>query len=162
LFLNPEEIKPLESAESQGAPRRPAKVDLWRRTLDQIPTLYGRLVYLTGLRNTDSGEYQHYGLALSYGAKAADQALRESHWETFQQWLSSPLAQQKADVLEYMMVLPTAREVLVETWLQIAPYRNLPPAEARFEERELFCADLETLLNLLKNELNAGGSHPGA
>jgi hypothetical protein len=162
LSLNPDEMKLAETGESQAAPRRPAKVDLWKRTLEQIPTLYGRLVYLTSLRNSDSGEYQHHGLALVFGAKAADEALRESHWETFQEWLASPLAQQKADVTEYMAQLPTDRAVLVENWLQIAPYRNLPPAEARFEERELFCADLETLLQLLKDERTGAARNPGA
>ena len=36
---------------------------LWIRDLSQIETLYGRLVYLAGLRNPDSGRYEHYGCA---------------------------------------------------------------------------------------------------
>jgi hypothetical protein len=160
--LNPDEMGAKETVESERAPERPAKRDLWRRTLEQIPTLYGRLVYLTSLRNSDSGDYQHHGLALVFGAEAADQALRQSHWETFQTWLASPLSQQKADVEEYMRQLPTALGQLVENWLRIAPYRNLPPAEARLEERELFCADLETLLQLLRNELSGGAPNPDA
>jgi hypothetical protein len=150
------------NSQNAAAGRKPASADLWRRTLDQIPTLYGRLVYLASLRNSDTGEYQHHGLALVFGAAATDQAIRESHWDIFQQWLSSRLLQQKAELEQYMAQLPTDRRVLVENWLQIAPHRNLPPAEARPEERELFDANLETLLQMLKNELAADAESPDA
>ena len=48
---------------------RGAAADLWRNTLSQIPTLFGRLVYLSSLRDSNSGAYEHYGLAKVFGAK---------------------------------------------------------------------------------------------
>lgn len=132
--------------------------DLWRRTLSQIPTVYGRLVYLSGLRDPNSGQYQHHGLSLVFGEEEAHLALRESHERSFREWLELRLEHQKADLALYFSDLPTDRRTLVENWLRLAPYRNLVPARAKKPERELFLADLETLLLTLKNEFEAAGT----
>ena len=64
-----------------------ASDDLWRRTISQIPSIYGRLVYLGRLRNSDTGRYEHHGLAAMFDANLADSALRESHLGAFREWL---------------------------------------------------------------------------
>ena len=46
---------------------RNAASDLWRNTLSQIPSVFGRLVYLASLRNANNGRYEHHGLALVLG-----------------------------------------------------------------------------------------------
>ncbi|MDP1532609.1 MAG: hypothetical protein Q8L92_03395, partial [Rubrivivax sp.] len=48
-------------------PWKSASDDVWRRTLRQIPTVYGRLVYLAQRRSPDSGLYEHHGLAKMFG-----------------------------------------------------------------------------------------------
>jgi len=151
-----------ENSPASTGSSRPARADLWRRTLDQIPTLYGRLVYLSSLRNNDTGEYLHHGLAMVFGHDAANSALKESHWDTFHEWLQSPLDRQMADVTEYMSHLPTERGVLLENWRSLAPYRNLPPADANTAERDLFCSDLETVIELLIRARHGGGELRGA
>ncbi len=130
--------------------------DLWRRTLSQIPTLYGRLVYLSSLRNANSGHYEHHGLKLVFGEEAADRALRDSHDRVFRQWLTLNLEQQKADLDLYLSSLPTKRKVLAENWLRLSPYRSLSPVSASGPERNLFLCDLEILLTLLRNEYADG------
>lgn len=135
--------------------------DLWRRTLSQIPTEYGKLVYLTSLRNMDTGQYEHHGLAMSFGMAAADRAIRASHEQLFREWLAAPLAQQAGDLDAYMNELPFERNAMVETWLQLEPYRNLVPVDSADAERELFCTDLETLLELIKGG-RGGGPAPSA
>lgn len=139
--------------------RRPAE-DLWLRTLSQIPSAYGRLVYLSDLRDDDSATYKHHGLALIFGEEAAGQALSESHMRVFREWLTLGLDQQKADLMLYMSKSPVSRGALVENWLRLAPYRNLLPLRASEAERELFLSDLETLLVLLRNALGVSGTGP--
>lgn len=112
--------------------------------------------YLAGLRDPNNGRYQHHGLALVFGEEEADRALRESHEASFRDWLELRLEHQKADLALYFSDLPTDRKTLVETWLRLAPYRNLIPAQARQAEKDLFLADLESLLRTLRNE-HAGG-----
>lgn len=131
---------------------RGAPADLWRRTLAQIPALFGRLVYLNSLRSSDTGQYEHHGLAQVYGEAEASRALLESHEETFGCWLGLTLEQQKADLDLYLSALNSPRSAIVENWLRSCPYRNLVPFSARKSERELFGCDFEALLDLLRRE----------
>lgn len=139
-----------------------AIADVWRRTLSQIPTVYGRLVYLASLRSADSGRYEHHGLSLLFGAAEANQALCECHEQTFAQWLDFTLEEQKADLSLYIADLGTEKRALIENWLLLAPYRNLMPALAGSPERDLFLNDLAILLDLLKNQYGAELPDPDA
>lgn len=141
--------------------RSPAD-DLWRRTLSQILTRYGRLVYLASLRNADTGLYEHHGLALSFGREEADRAIRTSHRKSFADWLELHLEDQKADLDQYLRDLGTELKPLVETWLRVLPHRALPPADAGLPERRLFEADFAALLELLKTETGAAAPDPNA
>ena len=58
---------------------RSASADLWRNTISQIPSVFGRLVYLASLRNPNNGSYEHHGLALVFGEDEANKALKNSH-----------------------------------------------------------------------------------
>lgn len=160
-ILNKMEFKSrgLTSEPRMETGQRPAE-DLWRRTLSQIPAIYGRLVYLSTLRNSDSGRYEHHGLSTLFGADQADQAMRESHLASFREWLKLNLEQQKADLDLYLCSLPTDRRTLVESWSRLAPYRNLSPVAASEPEKRLFLEDLEILLETLKNEYASGGRRP--
>jgi hypothetical protein len=141
----------MESQTSSGILERGAAADLWRNTLVEIPALFGRLVYLSALRNQNTGRYEHHGLSQIFGDEEADQALRASHEQTFAEWLCFGLEQQKADLDLYLSALGTDKRTVVETWIRLAPYRNLVPASAREVERRLYLTDLEALLELLKN-----------
>ena len=66
---------------------RGAAADLWRHTLAQIPTVFGRLVYLATLRDANTGVYEHHGLSQIFGEEEADRTLRQSHIEMFNEWL---------------------------------------------------------------------------
>ena len=134
-------------------PWKSASADVWRRTLSQIPTVYGRLVYLAQRRNSDSGLYEHHGLAKMFGEEEADTALRLSHEGTFRHWLGMGLEEQKADLALFFAGLPTNRKVLVENWLRLAPYRSLIPFDSSPADQHLFLADLELLLRTVRNEL---------
>jgi hypothetical protein len=141
---------------------RSAAAELWRNTLAQIPSLFGRLVYLASLRDQNTGRYEHHGLAQLFGEEVADEALRESHAATFQDWLCYTLEQQKSDLDLYLAGLDTDKRTLLDTWIRLAPYRSLIPASARDVERKLYLADLETLLELLRNEYGVSAPDPDA
>ncbi|MEO7145481.1 MAG: hypothetical protein ABI165_18445 [Bryobacteraceae bacterium] len=141
---------------------RGAASDLWRNTLSQIPSIFGRLVYLSSLRNTNSGRYEHHGLALVFGDDEADRALRASHCEAFADWLDFTLEHQKADLDLYLSALVENKSLILETWLRLAPYRNLIPGVVASMERKLYMTEFETLLELLKNEYGVAAPDPNA
>jgi hypothetical protein len=128
---------------------RSAASDLWRHTLSQIPTTFGRLVFLSTLRDPNTGVYAHYGFAQRVGEEAADEALQQSHWQCFSEWLAFSLEEQKADLDLYLSGIDSDKRTILETWTRSKPYRNLIPARAMEIERRLYNSDLETLLELL-------------
>jgi len=141
---------------------RGAAADLWRNTLSQIPTLFGRLVYLSSLRDSNSGSYEHYGLAQVFGAREADRTLRQSHTQAFASWLNLNLEQQKSDLEDYLAGLEEDIDAILANWIRLAPYRNLIPARAREVERQLYLTDLEVVLELLKFDHDVASPDPTA
>jgi tRNA(Met) C34 N-acetyltransferase TmcA len=141
----------MKGGNTSAALDRSAASDLWRNTLSQIPSVFGRLVYLASLRNANSGRYEHHGLALIFGEDEANKALKKSHSQLFAEWLAFNVEQQKADLDLYISSLFEDKRTVVETWLKLAPYRNLIPSAVRGVERRLYIADLTALMELLKN-----------
>lgn len=146
----------------RGGLERGAASDLWRNTLSQIPAVFGRLVYLSSLRDPNTGSYEHHGLSLVFGEEEADRALRSSHSQTFSEWLCFNLEQQKADLDLYLAALLDNRRAIIQTWSRLAPYRNLVPASATKAELEVYLADFEALLKLLMNEHGVAAPDPDA
>ena len=141
---------------------RGAASDLWRHTLSQIPSIFGRLVYLSGLRDMNSGYYEHHGLTLVFGERESARALKDSHNTAMDEWLNYGLEQQKADLDLYLTGLGIDKRTVVGSWLRTAPYRNLPPAAIKSPAKKLFVADLEMLLELLRSELGVAANDPDA
>ena len=87
------------------------------------------------------------------GREITDRTLCHSHHEIFSAWLGFTLAQQKADLDEYLMASHAPLDLVL--------YRDIAPATAHQVERQLFLADLETLLDLLRFE-HGGAYSPEA
>ena len=132
-------------------------LDVWKRTLDRIPTQFGKLAYLSELRNDNSGRYQHFGLAQLYGEDEANRVLRSSHEKVFGEWLTYSLERQRSDLEAYLEGLEDDLATVLQTWGTLAPYQKLPPEAAGEAERHLFGSDLEIILELIRRE-SAGAS----
>lgn len=152
----------MERTRKNGVLERGAAADVWRNTLYHIASLYGRLVYLSALRDPNTGRYEHHGLALLFGENESDKTLRKTHTEVFNDWLNYSLEQQCADVELYLAELPGARKTTLETWARLTPYRNLVPSSVREVERSLFFAEIEAILQLLRNEAGVSFRDPDA
>jgi hypothetical protein len=141
---------------------RSALADLCKHTLSRIPTVSGRIIYLATLRDVHSGTYRHHGLITTFGREEAVKALRESHQAAFQCWLNLTLTEKNDDLRDYLRALDDSQEEIVEHWLQSGVYRSYVPASAIKAETDLFCRDLETLLELLRNDAIRRQPRPGA
>ena len=150
------------ASEPGGAGVGRAAGDVWKRTLSQIPTEFGRLAYLASLRNPNTGRYEHFGLARVYSDEESDEALRRSHTEALARWLGWGLAQQRRDLEEYLETLEGGREAALDAWRSLGSHRHLLPTDASEAQRELFVQDLELILDLLRHELSPAGRNPAA
>jgi hypothetical protein len=117
--------------------------EFWHRSLMQIPTLFGRLVYLSSLLDGATGRYVHPNLTHLVGSDQAERTLRSSHFQVFSQWLAASLEDQKNDLDEYLRTVGGSER---------KRFRELVPPTAREVERHLYLADIETLLELLNFE----------
>jgi hypothetical protein len=147
---------------SKGVLERTALADLWKHTLSQIPTLYGRLAYLASLRDPNSGVYRHHGLSTAFGREESGKALKQSHERTFSEWLNLALAEKSGDLKTYLKGLDDPQGSVVVHWLRSDHYRAQIPDSARPMECELFHTDLKALLQMLKNAGAAEPPDPGS
>jgi hypothetical protein len=134
--------------------------DIWRNTLSRIPTVFGRLSYLSSLRNPNSGRYEHHGLSLRFGALDASRALKKSHREAFTEWLSYNVEQQHADLQLYLSDQPEDKRTILKAWEKLETYRNVMPSSAKDLEKKLFLSDLKAILRVLRNASGAGDPDP--
>lgn len=139
-----------------------AEEDLWRRTLQQIPTMLGKLAYLSKLRNTETDRYEHFGLSAVFGPDAAEVAMRSSHLDLLEQWLALPLDRQRVDLEEYLDSLPQPFLKSVNSWLRTAPYLQFLPPQRSNAQQELYLANLLLLLRSFTSGQGEPGSGPKA
>src|SRR5438552_15627021 len=135
-------------------PSRGPVSEVGRKILAQIPTRFGRLVFLCSLRDRLTGRYAHPTLIETAGREIADRTLCNHHHQIFTEWLGLNLSDQKEDLDEYLRASRiAARDV---------PYRDLAPATAHEVERQLYLTDLEVLVQLLSFEHDGASGSPKA
>ena len=111
----------------------------WPALLQRIPTVFGRLVFLSQVQPVS----------------AEDETVKgRRHHEIFSQWLALNLERQKLDY-ETFAESPGATG-------SAAKYRELIPAGAREVERQLYLTDLETVLALVRCERSGVCGRPAA
>lgn len=122
--------------------------DFSARTLAAIPSVYGRLLYVSLLRDLASGRYRHEGLEAVYPENAVQQALQQCHEELFARILETPLEQQEMDLRACLGACEGDFCGVVARWQELEFYRLLMPTGMPAYLQRLFCSNLRTLLEL--------------
>jgi len=135
-------------------------LESWNRTLHGIPTVFGRLAWLASLRNQNSGAYEHFGMAQRSSAAEVDRIVRDSHLQTFQQWLGFTLEEQKQELSGYFDDLGLDRREVLSNWLSLNPYLGWVPPESRDVERTLFLTDLGFVLESFRSDYGVAARDP--
>ncbi len=136
---------------------------LWARDLTLIDSSYGRLVYIAGLRNPDTGRYEHFGFTNSPGSLVANRTLKRIHEAVFRDWVTFSLERKKADIDLYVVGLGEVDRIqLIDAWLRLTPYKNLVPASIQGPERQKHVSDFEAILGLMKNVYGVASPDPSA
>jgi hypothetical protein len=124
----------------------------WALELRLISTFYGRLVYLAGLLDPNTGQYEHYSSGSDVSASQVSREIRAAHEALFNEWVVCPLERKMSDVEAYINGLDQVDRVeLVDAWLRLTPYKYLVPASIQGPERQKHVSDFEAILGLLKN-----------
>jgi hypothetical protein len=126
--------------------------DFTRRSLSAIPSGYGRLIYVSSLRESDD-RYRHDGLASMYPENAVQLALEHCHEELFAQILETPLSQQEWDLRMSLAALEGGIELNLARWRNRERYEELEPRGVPVYLYDLFASNLRLLLELIEAEL---------
>jgi hypothetical protein len=127
-------------------------------TLAAIPSQFGRLIYISSLRDLSSGRYEHAGLWALYREEAVQQALAKCHEEVFEGILETPLDIQERDLRACFENMPDGLNAAVEHWSGMQAYRVLLPDQSPDYLKELFCSNLGALLEILRAEFSTAHS----
>lgn len=133
-------------------PLKRREVTLWRKRVASIPSLFGRLTYLAGLRESEGGPYKHPGLAFVLGDTATDEVIRTCHREVFAEWLALDLKGQYAALNLFLSSAEGHRRQVLATCAAPAARAWLIPEGTADHERQLYLADLQAILQLLAAE----------
>lgn len=118
------------------------------------PSLFGRLVQISGLWNPDLGRYQR-GLPERFQHAGLDHAISKWHLAFFNEWLALSITQQQNDVTIYWATLGRTRDAIQQIRNQgeaaIPPLVDLP-------DRRAFIQSLTFVQSLLTHDAKAAGT----
>jgi hypothetical protein len=115
-------------------------------TLAAIPSCFGRLYYVSSLKDSDSGRYEHDGLKCLYPESAVQAALSQCHEELFSRILETPLQVQEKDLRACLGAAGDQYWDLIETWQENRSFRELCPPGLPEYLQDLFCSNMSALL----------------
>jgi hypothetical protein len=125
--------------------------DFTSRTLVAIPSDFGRLYYITSLRDPETGRYQHDGLREMYSENSVQEALTHCHQELFSRVLETPLSDQERDLCKCLRSAGDQFLTLVEKGLDSRIFLEMCPEGLPSYLNELFSSNMTALLAILSS-----------
>ena len=122
--------------------------DFTSRTLAVIHSDYGRLYYISSLKDPNTGRYLHDGLMDVYSENSVQAALTQCHEELFSRILETPLSEQEYDLRKCMDSAGDEFWNVVEDWRGTRYYQTMCPRGLPAYLTELFCSNMGALLEV--------------
>jgi hypothetical protein len=120
--------------------------------LGKIHTGFGKLAYVVALLDTESGIRYRHQLSSSYGEGVVESVLRERHQQLFAERLLMTLDEQQTDLSEYLLRKNIDLSAGLERWISQILNDKFVPACTIGPSRDLFWADLQTVLTLIRSK----------
>jgi hypothetical protein len=126
--------------------------DFTSRTLAAIPSDFGRLYYVSSLRDSLTGRYQHDGLMDVYSDNSVQEALGQCHEELFSRILETPLAEQERDLRKCLGATGSKFWTFVDSWQNDKSFQTMCPEGLPSYLKDLFCSNLAALLAIFSSQ----------
>jgi hypothetical protein len=125
--------------------------DFSSRTLAAIATDFGRLHYVSSLKDSASGRYEHDGLTSLYPEGAVQVALSHCHEELFTRILETPLQRQIGDLRACLRVAGDQFWDVVENWRVTRSFGEMCPEGMPSYLCDLFNSNMNALLAVVSS-----------
>ena len=127
--------------------------DFMSKTIQSIPGVPGRLLYLARLKSQD-GQYQHWGLEQQYGREAALKAIARAHAATLTELGRAPLKDLLQQMAEGAIHFDQSAELLLS---ELVNTRDslLPPQRVSITQ-----SHVNSILSALSSLLNSSTAAP--
>jgi len=126
--------------------------DFSSRTLAAISSDFGRLYYVSSLKDSNSGRYEHDGLTSLYPENAVQAALSHCHEELFSRILETPLREQEGDLCACFDSAGDRFWDAVENWHENTCFRGMCPEGMPDYLDDLFCSNMKALLAIFSSK----------
>ena len=127
--------------------------DLRHRTLSDIPRSLDRLIYLSSMRDYNTGVYYHDGLASRFTQDAACEALADCHREAFRQLVGCSMEELVDQMEAYMDSTRTSPTDFLAAWKKLEPYRVAVPVETDPLSAQFLFSSFKIALAILEARL---------
>jgi hypothetical protein len=102
------------------------------------------------MRDYNTGEYQHAGLADRFGPDTAQRALEHCHQLVFAELLAMDLVELVRQLTLYIETTGAEREKVLDAWRRLQAYRLLVPAACDDFTADLFASNVKIALEALR------------
>jgi len=136
-------VRPLVSLSVPKTPR------VWEASLERIPTLFGKLVFVAELFDEQTGKYGHRGLAFLMDDEAVDRFIRRNHLTLFRRWLRMGASSQIDDFSSYIVRAGDQREQVLVSCTRLEPHSLMVPQGASDDELLTYLKSIDYGLDYL-------------
>jgi hypothetical protein len=126
--------------------------DFSSRTLAAISTDFGRLGYVSSLKDSATGRYEHDGLMSLYSEGSVQAALAHCHEELFSRILEMPLREQERDLRGCLDTFGDRFSEVVQDWREQRNFMSFCPEGSPDYLHDLFCSNMGALLSILSSQ----------
>lgn len=128
-----------------------ARRDLADRTLARIPGDFARLIYLASMRDYNTGEYHHEGLAWQFTESVAGRAIASCHRDAFRRLVLCSVKELVEQLELYADSNCSSSSELVRVWEKLQPYRVAIPLECGPLAARFFVSNIRAALAILQS-----------
>src|SRR6202171_2945736 len=125
--------------------------DFSSHTLAAISSDFGRLYYISSLKDSNSGRYEHDGLLSLYPENAVQAGLSHCHEELFSRILETPLRDQERDLSACLDSAGDKDWDVVENWRENPYLQNMCPEGFPDYLQDSFCSNMGALLAIFSS-----------
>ena len=129
------------------------KRDILRALRSSLPNDIASLIFLSTLRDNNSGRYFHPEVVRRYSDDIANQAMLACHREIYERIVALPLEDLTDQLDAYMKTVPVPRQRMIESWTKLRAYRATIPMDADPISTEIYFTKIDVSMAILASRI---------